>query len=280
MQQTDKAAATLARLFEYINSLNDPALLDIAHSCRARLSLMKGETPFSPGVPGTNKTLNEEPMVFWLEVLVITHCRGLLAEGSDAGLQEVENTLLDCLRLSKAQHNTFQMIGIMVLQALTLQKQGRMDEALAVLETAVDLARPGGFIYPFVESGPIMEGLLKRLSEKNVVTDFIGQLLAAFREDQNDVKPGAIGTQTVSKSFFGNQSLIKPLTNRELQILDLLEQHLQNKEIAAKLFVSPETIKTHLNNIYRKLDVTGRLQAVEKAYTLDILPPPLARHKR
>ena len=280
MQQTDKATATLERLFEYIHSLNDPALLDIAHSCRARLSLMKAETPFAPYVPVINKTSNVEALAFWLEVPVITQCRVLLAEGSDADLQEVGNMLQECLRLSKAQHNTFQMIGIMVLQALTLQKQGRMDEALAVLETAVDLARPGGFIYPFVESGPIMEGLLKRLSEKNVVTDFIGQLLAAFREDQNDVKPGAIGTQTVSKSFFGNQSLIKPLTNRELQILDLLEQHLQNKEIAAKLFVSPETIKTHLNNIYRKLDVTGRLKAVEKAYTLDILPPPLTRHKR
>jgi DNA-binding CsgD family transcriptional regulator len=67
--------------------------------------------------------------------------------------------------------------------------------------------------------------------------------------------------------------LIKPLTNRELQILDLLGQHLQNKEIAVKLFISSETIKTHLNNIYRKLNVTGRLQAAEKAYTLGILHP-------
>jgi LuxR family maltose regulon positive regulatory protein len=163
------------------------------------------------------------------------------------------------------------MIGIMVLQALALQKQGRTDEALAVLEAAVNLARPGGFIRPFVESGPIVEGLLKRLVEKNVALDYIGQLLAAFREDQNGVKPGAVGTQPVSKSSFSNQPLVDPLTNREFEILDLLAQRLRNKEIAAKLFISPGTIKSHLNNIYRKLNVTGRLQAVEKAYTLGIL---------
>ncbi len=68
-----------------------------------------------------------------------------------------------------------------------------------------------------------------------------------------------------------NQALDEPLTNRELQILDLLAQRLQNKEIAAKVFISPETVKKHLNNIYGKLNVGNRLDAVEKARTLGIL---------
>ena len=68
-----------------------------------------------------------------------------------------------------------------------------------------------------------------------------------------------------------NQALDEPLTNRELQIPDLLPQRLQNKEIAAELSISPETVKKHLNNIYGKLNVTGRLEAVEKAKTLRIL---------
>jgi LuxR family maltose regulon positive regulatory protein len=256
MQQTDKAAATLARLFEYINSLNDPALLDIAHSCRTRLSLMKGETPFSPGVPGINRTSNAEPMVFWLEVPVITQCRVLIAEGSDASLQEVEKKLQECLRLSRAQHNPFQMIGIMVLQASALQKQGRMDEALAVLEEAVDLARPGGWIRPFVESGPTVEGLLKRLAEKNIALDYIGQLLAAF---------------SLTHQALYNQALIDPLTNRELEILELLAQRMQTKEIAEKLFISTETVNTHLKNIFRKLNVHNRRQAVTRAKGLGFL---------
>jgi LuxR family maltose regulon positive regulatory protein len=65
--------------------------------------------------------------------------------------------------------------------------------------------------------------------------------------------------------------LVQPLTNRELQILNLLGQWLQNKEIAAKLFISPLTVKKHLDNIYGKLNISGRRQAVEKAGTLGIL---------
>lgn len=68
-----------------------------------------------------------------------------------------------------------------------------------------------------------------------------------------------------------SQPLVDPLTNREIDILDLLAQRLQNKEIAAKLFISSQTVKKHLNNIYRKLSVNGRRQAVEKARTLGIL---------
>ena len=158
-------------------------------------------------------------MVFWLEVPVITQCRVLLAEGTDAGLQEAENKLQECLRLSRAQHSTFQMISIMVLQALALQRQGRTDEALAVLEEAVDLARPGGFIRPFVESGPTVEGLLKRLAAKNVALDYIGQLLPAFREDKNGVKHGTSETQAVGRPSVNNQPLVEHLTNREFEVL-------------------------------------------------------------
>ena len=258
MQQTDKAAATMERLFEYIHDIDDPALWDIVHSCKARLSIVKGVAPFAPGVSNISNTLNDEAISFWLEVPVITHCRGLLGEGSDAALQEVEKKLQGCLRLSRSQHNTFQMIGIMVLQAETLQKQERTDEALTVLEQAVDLARPGRFIRPFVESGPTMEGLLKRLAVKNTAVNYIKQLLAAFSQTPHPPSPSA-------------QPLGEPLTNRQLDVLELLAQRLQSKEIAKKLFLSTYTVKDHLQNIYRKLDVHNRRQAVEKAKTLAIL---------
>jgi LuxR family maltose regulon positive regulatory protein len=257
-QQTDKAAATMERLFEYKHSLSDPALWEIVDSCKVHLSLMEAEAPFAPHEPGINKTPNGEGLLFWLEIPRITYCRVLLAEGSDAGLQEAEKKLQECLLLCQDQHNTLQMIGIMVLQALALQKQGRTDEALAVLEEAVDLARPGGFIRPFVESGPTVEGLLKRLAEKNIALDYIGQLLAAFPPTPHP------------RSSIG-QPLDEHLTNRELQILDKTMQLLTNKEIGANLCIAPGTVKTHLKNIYRKLNVNTRRQAIVKANTLGIL---------
>ena len=67
------------------------------------------------------------------------------------------------------------------------------------------------------------------------------------------------------------QDLIEPLTNRELDVLNLLAQRLSNKEIADKLFISATTVKGHLQNIYGKLNVRNRLEAVKKAHNLGIL---------
>ena len=109
------------------------------------------------------------------------------------------------------------------------------------------------------------------LYEKNVASGYIGQLLAAFREDQTGANHETFEPQAVGRPSVSNQPLVAPLTNRELEILDLLAQRLRNKEIAAKLFISHKTVKKHLDNIYSKLNVNGRQQAVEKADTLGIL---------
>ena len=69
------------------------------------------------------------------------------------------------------------------------------------------------------------------------------------------------------------QPLVAPLTNRELDVLDLLAQRLSTKEIADKLFISSTTVKGHLQNIYGKLEVNKRSEAVDKAKALGILTP-------
>ncbi len=103
-----------------------------------------------------------------------------------------------------------------------------------------------------------MEGLLKQLAEKNIAPDYIGQLLAAFTPTPHP--PPSIA-----------QALDGHLTNRELDILDLLAQRLQTKEIAEKLHISTETVNSHLKNIYQKLDVHNRRLAVTRAKGLGIL---------
>jgi LuxR family maltose regulon positive regulatory protein len=73
------------------------------------------------------------------------------------------------------------------------------------------------------------------------------------------------------RSSTPSQPLVEPLTNRELDVLELLAQRLSNQEIADKLFISSITVKAHLQNIYGKLGVSKRREAVEKAQALGIL---------
>src|SRR5207245_10967686 len=83
------------------------------------------------------------------------------------------------------------------------------------------------------------------------------------------IKP--VAAQALSKEQTLQQEGLEPLTDRELQILHLLDKHLTNKEIARELVVTPGTVKVHTNNIYRKLSVNNRHAAVTLAKTLGFL---------
>jgi LuxR family maltose regulon positive regulatory protein len=268
--QSDRAGETLQSLFDYVGVLDDPAYSIVAHSCKVRLSIMKGELKSAMNWLQKSSPLVEN-MIWWLEIPAVTHCRALLAEGSDESLEKAETQLGELLQLSQDNHNICHTIQMMPLLAIVYQKQGRVDKALTILERAVDLANPGGWIRPFVELDSPMADLLNRLIKKNVAVDFVGKLLIAFEDKEPEAVPDATESKPAVKPSVRPQPLVDPLTNRELDILELLSQRLQNKEIAEKLFISTETVKTHLNNIYQKLNVSNRRDAVEKAKSLGIL---------
>ena len=257
-QQTDKADASIERLNTYVQSQENPELSDIAHSFAARLSTMRGEVGHAPGLSSRKEPSNGSSMFCWLELPDVTRCRLILAAGSESDLQEAEKMLQERLRLCQDHHNTFQTVLILPLLASVYEKQGQTEKALAVLEEAVDLAGPGEFIRPFVEAGPTIAGLLKRLAEKNIAVKYIGHILEAFPPPIQ--QPSSI-----------TQISDEELTNREHDILELLAQRLQSKEIAKKLFISTHTVNTHLKKIYRKLNVNNRRQAVARAQNLGIL---------
>ena len=210
-------------------------------------------------------------MFFWLEVPRLTQCRVLVARESEVGLGEATEKLREHLQFNQATHNTPQMIEILLLQAIAYRKQGQTDEALAVLERAVTLGRTGGYIRPFVNPGKQMADLLTRLLQQGKAVDYIERILAAFDAYESVDGREEPSPQSEQQPWIRNQAIENPLTNRELEILVFLGQGLQNKEIAAKLFISLETVKRHSANIYRKLDAHNRQQAVVTASRLGIL---------
>ena len=128
-------------------------------------------------------------------------------------------------------------------------------------ERAIGLAQPGGFIRIFVDLGSTMQALMRELRDRGVAPYFVTRILAALAEPQ-PIEPAAT---------FGPPELIEPLTKRELEVLTLLEQRLSNKEIAARLFITPSTAKLHTLHIYQKLQVNTRRDAVAIAQGLGLL---------
>jgi LuxR family maltose regulon positive regulatory protein len=264
LQLNDEAMETAGRLAEFARDLNAPQYLSIVDSCYARIALLRGDMK---SAADHARMISDEPtpanLFMWLESPPITKARVLIASGSQESLQNASRLLGVIRQQSEACRFTCQTIEVTVLQSLLFEKQGHSDAALKSLEEAVVMAEPGGWIRPFVESGRPMKELLERLEEQKGSTDFLRRVREAFVAMPARTQGVAAGTRTSGAA--GETWGEEPLTRRELDILELLVQRLQNKEIASRLFVSPETVKTHLKHLYQKLDVSNRREAAARA---------------
>jgi LuxR family maltose regulon positive regulatory protein len=170
------------------------------------------------------------------------------------------------------------VIEILVLQALAHEAQGNTPLALASLERALTLGEPEGYVQIFVGEGSPMIELLTRLNvslsrETLHVKEYIHKLLVAS-DKQKDVRPFDSVQDRPSapaKQDISPQSLVEPLSQRELEILQLIAQGLSNREIGERLFLALSTVKGYNRDIYGKLGVQRRTEAVARARELGLL---------
>jgi LuxR family maltose regulon positive regulatory protein len=153
-------------------------------------------------------------------------------------------------------------IETLALESLAFQALGDIDQALYCLGHALSLAEPEGFVRVFADKGEPMARLLYQAAERRIAPEYAGRLLAAFPA----VEPAPTAPSRPSSE------MIEPLSEREREVLLLIAEGLSNREIAQRLFLSLSTVKVHTYNIYGKLGVHSRTQAVAKARALGILP--------
>jgi LuxR family maltose regulon positive regulatory protein len=167
--------------------------------------------------------------------------------------------------LNRTHNNRF-LAEALALRAMLRDTQGLSQAAADDLMAAIALAQPGRFIRLFVDLGPGLGTLLSRLDLDEEGLRYVGEILGAFGQPAvqtgGDIAAAPAATQTID---------VDPLSNREQQILKLLAERLSNKEIADRLHVSTVTIKRHAANIYQKLGVHSRRQAVAKAFGLGMI---------
>jgi LuxR family maltose regulon positive regulatory protein len=147
---------------------------------------------------------------------------------------------------------------ILAMQSIIHQKLGDVPRAFLSLEQALTLAEPEGNLFIFLAEGQTMLDLLHLARSKGIKPEFTGKLLSAAVKGQ-------------SPAPIQGQPLAMLLTKRELELLSLIAAGRSNKEIASELFISLGTVKRHTVNIFNKLDVKNRTEAVAKARQLRVL---------
>jgi LuxR family maltose regulon positive regulatory protein len=167
------------------------------------------------------------------------------------------------------------VIEILLLQALAQRALRESERAMTALTKCLTLAQPERYVRIFLDEGQPMQMLLAQWlahASAGPLRDYAMHLLAQFDADPHRTKPPqAKACSAGGPSAGSGQALIEPLSERELEVLHLVALGRTNREIARELIVSPGTVKAHTANIYRKLDVANRTEAVARARQLGIL---------
>jgi len=185
-------------------------------------------------------------------------------------------------RYSEAAHLLNQMIrdsentgayaylnSLLPMQCIVQLHLGNQEQAVTILQRALNMAAEGGYVREYIRQGKPMAKLLRIAIKQNIQPEYAAKLLEEIGKDQTlqedlDKSAGKIPTD--------EGGLIEPLSNRELEVLYLIAEGCSNKEIAQQLIVSLYTVKSHARNIFSKLGVKNRTEAVAKARFYGLMP--------
>jgi LuxR family maltose regulon positive regulatory protein len=199
------------------------------------------------------------------ETQQIALARVYLAQGDSAKTMDILNGIHS---QAESAGRLAHVIDIYLLKVLAYKASGESTTAIECLEAAITLAAPEGYIQTFVEFGEPMLHLLRETAGRGLSAMYVNKLLSAFdtRSQIQTTEPKDVDSKLLSTS-----QMMEPLTDRELEVLHLMAEGLTYNEIAEQIMISLNTVRTHFKNIYGKLFVHKRSQAIAKARELNLL---------
>jgi LuxR family maltose regulon positive regulatory protein len=184
---------------------------------------------------------------------------------SQGSYPEALSALGCTLEKAEAAGRIASVIEAKILRACLLEAFGDHEAGIESMIKAIKLAEPEGFVRIFLNEGKSAADLLSRIRQMKIpanVMSYSWRLLKAFNES------GLVDSPRTTLSI-----LVEPLSERELEVLQLIAEGLSNLEIATRLYLSVNTLRAHTTHIYQKLDVHSRMQAVARAKELGLLHP-------
>jgi ATP/maltotriose-dependent transcriptional regulator MalT len=179
-----------------------------------------------------------------------------IAEGDVEAAVELLERLRRTLAASGARYNLLHVLALLSLAYLDLFE---LEQAIQVLHDALVIGEAAHHVRVFIDDGSPMSRLLRIAHRRGVQVYYVNTLLKASGETPEKL------------TKFTHIDLIEPITAREIDVLELLALSLTNKEISEELFIALSTVKRHITNLYGKLGVSSRTEAVQKARKLNLL---------
>ncbi|KAA3662974.1 MAG: hypothetical protein DWQ04_11915 [Chloroflexi bacterium] len=263
IRNNEKAKNLFTKAAEAIQNWPTPSAFTMLAEREVKMAIFCGDLDAAIRWQQETNIQSSTPPIYENESQLLVLARLLIAKGRlnpEVSFLGDALALLTCIEESATVSGRFgRVMEAQLLQALALDAQGDTTAATHLLEKVLTFAEAEGFIRTFVDEGEPMAALLRKMGKRPYITT----LLTNFPSSPPPTKPFTSSPL--------HPSLLEPLSDREIEILTLIAAGKKNKEIAAELFISHNTVLYHTKNLYGKLGVNKRTQAVAKAQELGVL---------
>jgi LuxR family maltose regulon positive regulatory protein len=256
--QGDGAAALtlIEELSRLLGKLEATMLLPDVERCRARLWIIQGKLTEAVGWLQASGLSTDGELEYLQEPNYLILIRILLAQERWEEAAGLIDRLLD---FAEEGMRYGRRVELLMLRALALDGQGKTTEAQEVLSRSLTQAGPEGYVRLFADEGSRMAPLLYRVAADSAHSNYIDRIL------------GAIDLDAIAQPSAAEAQLVEPLSDREIEVLECISEGLSNREIAQRLTIALSTVKSHTRNIYSKMGVNSRTQAIAHARAWGIL---------
>jgi len=272
---SEQAVAITDQITTYMRQLGDSSALTLLEALDVELALRRGDIRAAAGKQ-VGVDFGRRPPLWFHYIPQLTPIKFLLAKGTQEALHTARLALEDYEAQMASIHRNSARIETLALLVSVYEAQGDTAAVETSLNMALDLAREGQIIRPFVEQGRTMADLLKKLLECDDETfaadrDLVFRILAAQTSSISDDDEQMSSEDYDIRTAKTADRALKPLTSREVQILQMLATDCTPQQIAAQNVVAISTVRSQIKSIYRKLDVNSRIEAVNRGRELTLL---------
>jgi LuxR family transcriptional regulator, maltose regulon positive regulatory protein len=255
----EKAKGNFTGAFELLQELESILIDNQAHMLLPAVNVFRARLwTYQGNITEANQWLKradlrlDAKLTYLQESDYITYARILVARQQ---WDDADKLILRLLKFADSGNRNTRIVELLILQSLIQKGQNQLHLAGETLSRALKIAEPEGYMRIFLDEGPAVATLLFQLVANEAVSSYAREILRAF---------GALEIES-QKEEVSHSDLIEPLSDREIEVLQYLAEGFSNREVAQKLTISLSTVKTHTRNIYGKLGVNSRTQAIAQA---------------